>query len=234
VDTGIVIDDDAAGWGWFVDATPESDAEFTASSSPTELRASGGDAAGHIDLLTTIMHEIGHVLGLGHSDEPGDLMEDAIGVGVRRLPDAADTATSAAQPGTLTLSPELVGHDIIGGFDPQYYLAHNPDVASASVDPLAHFEAFGWREGRDPNAYFDTEGYLAHYADVAAAGVNPLQHYAEFGWREGRDPSAGFDTQGYLAANPDVAAAHVNPLEHFLHYGLREGRTAINDGIWNH
>ena len=71
----------------------------------------------------------------------------------------------------------------------------------------SHFNAFGWHEGRNPNAVFDTAGYLAHYADVAAAGINPLEHYEQFGWKEGRDPSASFDTLGYLAANPDVAAA---------------------------
>ena len=37
--------------------------------------------------------------------------------------------------------------------------------------------AFGWKEGRNPNALFDTNGYLATYTDVAAADVNPLDHY---------------------------------------------------------
>jgi hypothetical protein len=60
----------------------------------------------------------------------------------------------------------------VNGFDAQYYLMHNPDVAAAGVDPLAHFNANGWHEGRNPNAYFDTAGYLAHYADVAASGMN--------------------------------------------------------------
>ena len=99
-------------------------------------------------------------------------------------------------------------------------------MAAAGVDPLEHFNVFGWREGRNPNAWFDTAGYLAHYADVAAAGVNPLEHYQVFGWHEGRDPSSAFDTQRYLAANPDVDAAHVNPLEHFLLFGAYEGRAA--------
>ena len=105
--------------------------------------------------------------------------------------------------------------EIVDGFDAQYYLFHNPDVAAAGVDPRTHFDSFGWHEGRKANNWFDTAGYRAHYADVAAAGVNPLEHYAQFGWKEGRDPSAGFDTLGYLAANPDVAAANVNPLDHY-------------------
>ena len=39
-------------------------------------------------------------------------------------------------------------------FDTTYYLAHNPDVAGAKVNPLTHFETSGWREGRDPSAQF--------------------------------------------------------------------------------
>jgi len=119
------------------------------------------------------------------------------------------------------------------GFDAQYYLLHNPDVAAAGADPLTHFNSFGRHEGRNPNGWFDTAGYLAHYADVAAAGVNPLEHYMLYGWQEGRDPSASFDTLAYLAANPDVAAAGINPLDHFLTFGIYEGRQAVNDGMWH-
>jgi hypothetical protein len=49
---------------------------------------------------------------------------------------------------------------VAGGFDAQYYLFHNPDVAG--VDPLVHYNVHGWHEGRTPNAVFDTAGYLAH------------------------------------------------------------------------
>ena len=122
-----------------------------------------------------------------------------------RCRSARDTISSSASAEGRAI------HSAIGkpvnGFDAAYYLEHNPDVAAAGVDPLAHFNSYGWQEGRNPNAMFDTTGYLAHYADVAASGANPLAHYEKFGWKEGRDPSAHFDTTGYLAANPDVAAA---------------------------
>ena len=61
-----------------------------------------------------------------------------------------------------------------------------PDVANAGVNPLAHYEQFGWKEGRDPSAHFDTTGYLAANPDVAAAHVNPLDHYLTNGIYEGR------------------------------------------------
>ena len=99
----------------------------------------------------------------------------------------------------------------------QYDRKNNPDVAAAGVDAYRHFQEFGWKEGRDPNAFFDTKGYLATYADVKAAGVNP---------------SVGFDITSYLAAYADVNAAHINPLVHFLQFGIHEGRSAFPDGVW--
>ena len=122
---------------------------------------------------------------------------------------------------------------IRNGFDFEYYLLKNPDVGAAGVDPLVHFQTFGFKEGRDPNAWFDTKGYLAAYTDVAAAGINPLTHYMVSGAHEGRDPSAAFDTSDYLAANPDVAAAGVNPLQHFLQFGIHEGRSPFSDGLFS-
>jgi serralysin len=130
---------------------------------------------------------------------------------------------------TITLGTDKIAAN---GFDYTYYLQHNPDVAAAGLDAQWHFENFGWKEGRDPNAYFDTAGYLAHYADVKAAGINPFDHYIQVGWQEGRDPSLAFDTADYLAANPDVAAAHINPLLHFLQHGIQEGRHAVADTTW--
>ena len=112
-------------------------------------------------------------------------------------------------------------------FDAAYYLAHNPDVAAAKVDPLLHYLAYGWKEGRDPSAYFSTTWYLAQNADVAAAKVNPLEHFEYYGWREGRDPSLNFSLSKYLDANQDVKAAGVDPLQQFLTAGRAQGRVAI-------
>jgi Ca2+-binding RTX toxin-like protein len=64
----ILIDADAAGYGWFVDDTPEDDVEFADGSS---------DAAGKMDLLTVVMHEIGHVLGYDDAAEDADTLMSA-------------------------------------------------------------------------------------------------------------------------------------------------------------
>ena len=143
----------------------------------------------------------------------------------------SETVDGQAGEGRLTLAPPGA-LTTANGFDYVYYLQNNPDVAAAGVDPYQHFQQFGWKEGRNPNAFFDTAGYLSNYADVKAANVDPLDHYNQFGWHEGRDPSTGFDTTSYLTNYADVDAAHINPLTHFLQFGMNEGRSAFADGAW--
>ncbi|HEX5377399.1 MAG TPA: hypothetical protein VFW47_02440 [Phenylobacterium sp.] len=71
-------------------------------------------------------------------------------------------------------------------FDVAYYLGRNPDVAASGVDPLAHFMAYGWREGRDPSPDFSLTDYGELYPDVVEAGGNPFVHYLQTGRAEGR------------------------------------------------
>jgi hypothetical protein len=111
-------------------------------------------------------------------------------------------------------------------FDTVFYDRSYLDVYHAGLNALAHYNANGWHEGRDPNAFFSTSFYLAANSDVRASGVNPLTQYDQSGWRDGRDPSPNFDTKLYLLHNPDVAAAGVDPLLHYLQSGMAEGRAA--------
>ncbi|MBR0643935.1 beta strand repeat-containing protein [Plastoroseomonas hellenica] len=98
----IKIDVNGAGHGWFVDATPLDDIEFAHVLSAGGLRTTAGeDIASHFDLLTVVMHEIGHALGFGHTEGGHGLMSSELGVGERWLPDVA-----AAPHG-----PALVSHE---------------------------------------------------------------------------------------------------------------------------
>jgi hypothetical protein len=86
--TRIVIDVNAVGRGWFVDASASEDSEFTRRPRTDELTARRGTAArDRVDLLTAVMHELGHVLGEDH-DATG-VMQDALRPGTRRLWDRA-------------------------------------------------------------------------------------------------------------------------------------------------
>jgi hypothetical protein len=103
--------------GWFVDATPVDSSEFTVTRSVSEggsaalqsaavLQApAASPAAGKYDLLTVLLHEMGHLAGFhdlegaeigddhNHVDpllHPFDLMGADLQPGERRLPSALD------------------------------------------------------------------------------------------------------------------------------------------------
>jgi hypothetical protein len=98
--TTILIDIDAGGFGWFIDPTPSDDAEFHHRFDAFGLGATAASpAVGRMDLLTVVMHELGHVLGL-QSLEPGEsprnLMAPTLPAGTRRLPGPAGFAQQQA------------------------------------------------------------------------------------------------------------------------------------------
>jgi serralysin len=110
-------------------------------------------------------------------------------------------------------------------FDSLYYLRNNLDIYHAGVDPLAHYRAWGWREGRNPNEFFDSRFYASTNPEILRTGESPIDHYDRVGWRQGSDPSMNFDTTWYLTRSRDVAAAGMNPLAHYLAFGQSEGRS---------
>jgi PAP2 superfamily len=72
---GIIwLDDNAAGWGWFVDRTPRNDSEF--------VKAGNQGEQNRMDLLTVLMHETGHLLGRDH--EATGVMQETLTAGTRR------------------------------------------------------------------------------------------------------------------------------------------------------
>jgi hypothetical protein len=83
--SGITLATDAAGWGWNLDP---SDAAFRLAG-PNGLQALlGTPAAGQMDLLTVVEHELGHELGLSDVDPgsyPSDLMAATLPTGTRRI-----------------------------------------------------------------------------------------------------------------------------------------------------
>ncbi len=88
----IFIDRTAAGQGYFVDATPLLDEEF--SNGGDELLASTAASLGRVDLLTVVLHELEHALGNDHVTAAHDLMAPTLGTGERRLPEEDDVFAS--------------------------------------------------------------------------------------------------------------------------------------------
>jgi hypothetical protein len=106
---------DAHGVGWFLDPSLLENSEFGMGVSPSLFVAMGGSpAAGRYDLLTVLLHEIGHLRDLGHSpaasdaslDHPHgfndveDLMGDMLAPSVPRLPSQFDAWQVQAELGT--------------------------------------------------------------------------------------------------------------------------------------
>lgn len=84
----VFIDRDAAGFGWFIDPTPGEQEEFLRVGEGVWQAADRTAAADRIDLLTAVMHELGHVLGLDDIDPSriaDDLMTATLAPGLRRL-----------------------------------------------------------------------------------------------------------------------------------------------------
>ncbi len=106
-------------------------------------------------------------------------------------------------------------------FDAAWYLATNPDVAAAGIDPLEHYLASGQSEGRLPAPRrvpgFDSVWYLSAYPVVAAAGMDALDHYLTSGLDEGRLPGPTWDdpddqsgrTMTAIRTRIDMAAAAI-------------------------
>ena len=83
----ITINQTAAGYNWFVNAAGGSSQAFGLAGPGGEgVAPAGSPAAGDVDLLTVLEHELGHVIGLSDNNQAGDLMDITLGLGVRRAP----------------------------------------------------------------------------------------------------------------------------------------------------
>jgi VCBS repeat-containing protein len=193
----ITIDTDAAGHGWFIDPTPSDNLEFThaQNAAGTDLLTDPTNAAaGHLDLLTTVSHEMGHVLGLPDSTSPSavnDLMYVSLVDGERRLPDAADVVqannassfsfqavgTTAPAPTlggsagapVVTAAPILdAGHGggtLVGTAGADNFVFANVDVQGPTPPPITHVVNYSFAQG-------DTFDFSALTSQLHGSGVS--------------------------------------------------------------
>ena len=123
VNATITLDTDAAGHGWYIGglttedrgrnlSTPSSifnplssvfsppSSDWLPTSNPNEWVAKAGtDAAGKMDMLSVLLHEYGHALGIDHSIDAHDYMATTLTPGMRRLPSSDDMQLMAQLAG---------------------------------------------------------------------------------------------------------------------------------------
>jgi PKD domain/Bacterial Ig domain len=101
----ISIDDDANGVGWFIDTTPGDSSEFTGVDNYLQA-APNSVAAGKYDLLTTILHEMGHTLGIinGYSEFDKHIKNNIF---------TTDTFTTKLTPDGSHLDSTLYPYDLM-------------------------------------------------------------------------------------------------------------------------
>jgi hypothetical protein len=110
--TTVVLDSDAAGWGWFVDRTPMENSEFATEVATGVFAAQPGSPAyGHMDLLSTLLHEFGNAMGFAE-DQGQDVTGATLQAGVRRLPAPQPTVISVSS--STIVIPEAVQQVVFG------------------------------------------------------------------------------------------------------------------------
>jgi hypothetical protein len=165
----ITIDIDAAGRGWFIDPTLGDNFEFahTLNAAGTDLLTDPTNAAaGHFDLLTTVTHELGHVLGLPDTTDVttvNGLMYIDLAVGERRLADPTDVAlapttkltpnisvgpvTASGNPGNDTIDAGHGGGFLFGGGGADNFVFANVDVHATPPAAITHVTDYSFAEG---------------------------------------------------------------------------------------
>jgi hypothetical protein len=151
----ITIDSSAAGWGWFVDPTPADNSEFQVLLSNGVFAAKpSSPVAGRMDLLTTVVHEMGNAMGFAE-----DLGDDVAGMtlqaGERRVPEARRQGVKTAQSeggdlaGDLGKSFVSLSASLTGGLpasdEPQTPARHS----SRLVDSARETASINWDNGLD-------------------------------------------------------------------------------------
>jgi len=127
--TKIWLDGTAAGHGWFIDSTPQDNAEFRFVNGLSQWMADGqSDAINRIDLLTVVMHEMGHVLGFGDQQAvhptSATLMTETLGDGIRRtlLTEQVHASSPAAPRAYEMPAGERLSGLSLGGFSLKHFM----------------------------------------------------------------------------------------------------------------
>ena len=162
----IYLDPTADGWGWFVDSTPGKDEEYAPGAGALAALPSSG-AAGHVDLLTVVMHEMGHALGLPDwtTGSSNDLMAESLGGRRAAVAQRGRHRCGVCQP-ALIVRPSC------------FFQAESPTSAKratphAEENRVAHSRTI-WESKAFAKKVAQVPGLLAFRIGKLATGPDPL------------------------------------------------------------
>jgi hypothetical protein len=177
VDSTVYIDVNAAGYGWFVDPTPADDSEFRVERANGMPRTGEHEAAlARMDLLTVLMHEIGHAIGFDHDDSSAvTVMQETLSAGMRLVPAA----------GPVTLAPDASGsglavqtHDSERALKKRLALTDAAEVADVTAIGIAA------DSGKEPARASDTPARVlpgGKWRTVVEVSDHLLEHAGSLG-----------------------------------------------------
>lgn len=118
-------------------------------------------------------------------------------------------------------------------FDAAFYFAHNRDIATKRIDPVAHYIRAGARERRDPTGRFSNQAYLRRYPDVGRYWGTPFDHWIRYGRAQGRDanPASTAGMDEVLGLSPERLMAHLSGRQDDLRDRLVSGELGRMVGL---
>ena len=187
----ITIDATAAGWGWFIDANPTDSSAFQATGEAGVMVAAGGSAAaGQMDLLSTVLHELGNAMGFAEDLGP-DVTGAVLAAGTRRLPMALCNAGPNLGPVSLGavdtvgagladipcataqyVNLNLVGHIVTSGGQVSEVSAGSDETSQAAAVTVSGVVVDSMPTEGGPTQQGMLPGHLAFSANPAGMGVN--------------------------------------------------------------
>ncbi|HUL53652.1 MAG TPA: LEPR-XLL domain-containing protein, partial [Opitutaceae bacterium] len=206
----ISIDPEADGYGWFIDPTPGVSSEFAIMVGSARLVAArGSEAFGRMDLLTVLVHELGHEVGLADGSGPA-VMDAFLGTGQRVL---LGNAASFVQPDAAPASGPmnwgggtLAAEDGIDSGPITFTIVNHGGVAGIAD---VHVSGAGAADG-----FYDDVGtlvgLLAGFNDTVEVGIDAYTIWNLTGLNAGTVTVAGFAPVSFGLIENLTGAANAN------------------------
>ena len=206
----IVVDPTAAGYGWYID--------------PTLSVTGSSDTLGKMDLLTVVMHEMGHVLGYGDLDPATastDLMNATLAEGVRRLPAGLEggTAVRSGDNGAIEQIPAGVTAAVMGKGDA--LSGDNSAVFSLASPVVSPDRSFGSNRTDTGTPVSEGPGYSASTSNGQPFNTGSANVMVPDTSQE--KSALGFD---------DVQIQHINWSAEFTAVGPTPGKDSPGSSSW--